>query len=51
MSKYTFIDLFCGIGGLKIPFEELGGECLFSSDYDKHSQITYKENFGETIEL
>jgi DNA (cytosine-5)-methyltransferase 1 len=50
MSKYTFIDLFCGIGGLKIPFEELGGECLFSSDYDKHSQITYKENFGEKPE-
>jgi DNA (cytosine-5)-methyltransferase 1 len=47
MSKYTFIDLFCGIGGLRIPFEELGAECLFSSDYDKHSQITYKENFGE----
>ena len=50
MSKYTFIDLFCGIGGLRIPFEELGGECLFSSDYDKHSQITYKANFGEAPE-
>ena len=47
MSEYTFIDLFCGIGGLRIPFEELGAKCLFSSDYDKHSQITYKENFGE----
>ena len=50
MSKFTFIDLFCGIGGLRIPFEELGGECLFSSDYDKYSQITYKENFGEKPE-
>lgn len=47
MNKYTFIDLFCGIGGLRIPFEELGAECIFSSDYDKHSQITYKANFGE----
>ena len=50
MSEYTFIDLFCGIGGLRIPFEELGAKCLFSSDYDKHSQITYKENFGEEPE-
>ena len=48
MNKYNFIDLFCGIGGLRIPFEELGAECIFSSDYDKHSQITYKANFGET---
>jgi DNA (cytosine-5)-methyltransferase 1 len=47
MSKYTFIDLFCGIGGMRIPFEELGAKCIFSSDYDKHSQMTYKENFGE----
>ncbi|MBU1809075.1 MAG: DNA (cytosine-5-)-methyltransferase [Candidatus Omnitrophica bacterium] len=47
MKTYTFIDLFCGIGGLRIPFEELGAKCIFSSDYDKHSQITYRENFGE----
>lgn len=50
MKQYTFIDLFCGIGGLRIPFEELGARCIFSSDYDRHSQITYKENFGEEPE-
>ncbi len=50
MKQPTFIDLFCGIGGLRIPFEELGAKCIFSSDYDKHSQITYKENFGEKPE-
>lgn len=43
----TFVDLFCGIGGFRIPFEELGAKCVFSSDIDKHSQMTYEANFGE----
>lgn len=42
-----FIDLFCGIGGFRIAFEKAGGECVFSSDYDKFSQKTYEANFGE----
>lgn len=42
-----FIDLFCGIGGIRRPFEELGGKCVFSSDYDKFSQVTYEANYGE----
>jgi hypothetical protein len=42
-----FIDLFCGIGGFRIAFERAGGRCVFSSDYDKFSQQTYKANFGE----
>jgi DNA (cytosine-5)-methyltransferase 1 len=45
--KFRFIDLFCGIGGFRIAFERAGGECVFSSDYDKYSQITYEANFGE----
>ncbi len=45
--KLRFIDLFCGIGGFRIAFERAGGERVFSSDYDKHSQITYEANFGE----
>ena len=45
--KFKFIDLFAGIGGIRIPFEKLGGECVFTSEYDKFSQITYRENFGE----
>jgi DNA (cytosine-5)-methyltransferase 1 len=42
-----FIDLFCGIGGFRFAFERSGCKCVFSSDWDKHSQITYEANFGE----
>lgn len=42
-----FIDLFCGIGGFRYAFEEVGAKCVFSSDWDKYSRITYKANFGE----
>ena len=42
-----FVDLFCGIGGFRIGFEQAGGECVFSSDWDKFSQVTYAANFGE----
>lgn len=44
--KFKFIDLFAGIGGMRIPFEELGGECVFSSEWDKFAQDTYERNFG-----
>ena len=46
-NNFRFIDLFAGIGGIRIPFEELGGECVFSSEWDKFSQQTYEANFGE----
>lgn len=46
--EFKFIDLFAGIGGIRIPFQELGGECVFSSEWDKFSQKTYFANFGET---
>jgi DNA (cytosine-5)-methyltransferase 1 len=42
-----FIDLFCGIGGFRLAFERAGCKCVFSSDWDKYSQITYEANFGE----
>jgi DNA (cytosine-5)-methyltransferase 1 len=42
-----FIDLFCGIGGFRLAFERNGGECVFSSDWDKYSQKTYAANYGE----
>lgn len=45
--KFTFIDLFAGIGGIRIAFEEAGGECVFSSEYDKFAQQTYEAFFGE----
>ncbi len=45
-SPLKFIDLFCGIGGFRYAFEKAGAQCVFSSDWDKHSQITYEANFG-----
>lgn len=47
---FKFIDLFAGIGGMRIPFEELGGNCVFSSEWDKQAQKTYEANFGEIPE-
>ena len=46
-KKFKFIDLFAGVGGIRIPFEELGGECVYTSEWDKFSRITYEANFGE----
>lgn len=46
-SSFTFIDLFAGIGGFRIPLQELGGKCVFSSEFNKHAQKTYELNFGE----
>jgi len=45
-AKFRFIDLFAGIGGMRIAFENHGGECVFSSEWDKYCQRTYFENFG-----
>jgi DNA (cytosine-5)-methyltransferase 1 len=45
-SKFDFIDLFAGIGGMRIPFDELGGECVFSSEWDKDAQDSYEANYG-----
>ncbi len=47
MSGYKFIDLFCGIGGMRLAFERTGSECVFSSDWDKYANLTYEANFGE----
>lgn len=45
--SFKFIDLFAGIGGIRIPFQELGGKCVFTSEWDKFAQKTYRLNFGE----
>ena len=44
---FTFIDLFAGIGGFRIALEKVGGRCLFSSEWDKYSQKTYKAWHGD----
>ena len=43
---YTFIDLFAGIGGMRIAFEAAGAQCVYSNDWNKYSQQTYYANFG-----
>ena len=45
--NFTFIDLFAGIGGIRLPYQQQGGHCVFSSEWDKFSQKTYLTNFGE----
>ena len=45
--NFRFIDLFAGIGGMRLAFEKVGGECVFSSEWDRFAQQTYESNFGE----
>lgn len=45
--KFTFIDLFAGIGGFRIAMQELGGKCVYSSEFDAQAQRTYMANYGE----
>jgi DNA (cytosine-5)-methyltransferase 1 len=44
---FKFVDLFAGIGGFRIAMQNLGGKCVFTSEWDKEAQRTYKANFGE----
>ncbi len=46
-NSYKFIDLFAGIGGLRLGFETQGANCVFSSEWDSDAQKTYEANFGE----
>ena len=46
-NRFKFIDLFAGIGGIRLPFQNLGGECVFTSEWDKFAQKTYLANYGE----
>jgi DNA (cytosine-5)-methyltransferase 1 len=45
--KFTFIDLFAGIGGFRKGFEAVGGGCIFTSEWDRYAQKTYVANFGD----
>ena len=46
-KSFTFIDLFAGIGGMRIAYEQAGGQCVYSNEWNKYSQQTYFANFGE----
>ena len=49
-TGFQFIDLFAGVGGMRLAFEKAGGECVFSSEWDRYAQKTYAANFGEVPE-
>lgn len=51
IPKFTFIDLFAGIGGLRIPFQELNGKCVFACEWNVYAQKTYRANFCRTEEI
>ncbi len=44
-SAFRFIDLFAGIGGLRLGFESIGGKCVFTSEWDRYAKLTYQKNF------
>ncbi|MDP9053916.1 MAG: DNA (cytosine-5-)-methyltransferase [Acidobacteriota bacterium] len=46
-SRFTFVDLFAGIGGLRRGFEPIGGQCVFTCEWDRYSQQTYRANFPD----
>lgn len=46
-KNFTFIDLFAGIGGIRMGFESIGGQCIFTSEWDKYSKKTYIANFKD----
>lgn len=46
-TKFTFIDLFAGVGGFRLAFQNLDGRCIYSSEWDKAAQTTYHANFGD----
>ena len=50
-ADFTFIDLFAGIGGIRMGFETHGGRCVFTSEWDEQAQKTYVANFPETHEI
>lgn len=47
-ASFTFIDLFAGIGGMRMGFEAAGGRCVFTSEWNPFAQKTYAANFGDS---
>lgn len=50
-ADFTFVDLFAGIGGMRLGFEAAGGRCVFTSEWDKYAQKTYTKNFGKDHDI
>ena len=50
-DRFTFIDLFAGIGGFRIPFDEIGGKCVFSAEIDAYARRTYRANFPPEMSM
>lgn len=50
-AEFTFIDLFAGIGGIRLGFEEHGGKCIFTSEWDSYAQKTYSANFYDEHQI
>ncbi|GAB1458094.1 hypothetical protein MASR2M48_34020 [Spirochaetota bacterium] len=48
-AKFSFIDLFAGIGGLRLAFEGIGGRCVFTSEWDDYAQRTYLHNYPSSL--
>jgi DNA (cytosine-5)-methyltransferase 1 len=46
VKRFTFADLFAGIGGMRVGFERAGGRCVFTSEWDKYCQLVYRANFA-----
>ena len=51
MAKLKFIDLFAGIGGIRLGFESIGAECVFTSEWNSFSQKTYAANFKDETSI
>lgn len=49
LSNLKFIDLFAGIGGFRLALNSFGAKCVFTSEWDEHSQKVYKENFNDEV--
>jgi DNA (cytosine-5)-methyltransferase 1 len=50
-KDFDFIDLFAGIGGIRMPFDEIGGRCVFTSEWDSYAQQTYSANYPASHEI
>lgn len=50
-SDFTFIDLFAGIGGIRLGFESQGGQCVYTSEWDSYARKTYMSNFSDSHEI